>query len=106
MLQIKGTSTFRRRIGANGPRAIEKSKAQALGSRGTIKRKRPCDLAALAPFRDPGLDSLAGLGGSNEAEATTGSDALDGMDSVRADGYRDHRLPDRLSDHRRRSGVL
>jgi hypothetical protein len=35
---------------------------------------------------------LAGLRGSNEAKATTGSDALNSMDSVRPDGYRDRPL--------------
>ncbi len=41
----------------------------------------------------------------NEAKATTGSDALNSMDSSRADGYRDRRLPDRLCN-KRHSGVL
>ena len=50
----------------------------------------PCDLAALAHFRDSALDTSPGWG-SNEAEATTGSDALNGLDSACADGYRDRR---------------
>jgi hypothetical protein len=86
--------------------SYEGSKTRALREPRHLQEKRPCDLAALAPLRDPGLDTDAGLGGSNEAEATTGSDALNRMDSVRPDGYRDRRLSDGLSDHRRRSGVL
>jgi hypothetical protein len=43
-------------------------------------------------FLRPGIGYLAGLGGSNEAKATTGSDALNSMDSVRPDGYRDRPL--------------
>ena len=46
------------------------------------------------------------VGGSNEAKATTGSDALNGLDGACADGYRGRRLPDWNSDNGRHSGVI
>jgi hypothetical protein len=49
---------------------------------------------------------LPGWGGSNEAKATTGSDALNGLDGACADGYRGRRLPDWNSNNGRHSGVL
>src|SRR6266849_2372293 len=114
MLQIKSTSTFSRRIGANGPTAIKSNNSEAqnryrpglaktdwLNSR---QRLRPATTRHCS-FPKPGIGYPRRLWGSNEAKATTGSDALDSMDSIRADGYRDRRLPDRLSNNRRRSGV-
>jgi hypothetical protein len=73
MLQIKSTSTFSRRIGANGPKAINSNiLKREIGivlvlpkqSGSMVGNAATCDVAALAPFRDPGLDTLAGFGGA------------------------------------------
>jgi hypothetical protein len=73
MLQIKSTSTFSRRIGANGPKAINSNiLKRGIGivlvlpkqSGSMVGNAATCDVAALAPFRDPGLDTLAAFGGA------------------------------------------
>jgi hypothetical protein len=43
---------------------------------------------------------------SNETKAPTGSDALNGLDGARADGYRGSRLPNRNSTDGGHPGVL
>ena len=108
----------------NDGAAIRKRKAASVNRRAP-QRTNICGGESFSPFDSPAVsgpalalpqDARRGavwrdwipcrVGGSNEAKATTGSDALNGLDGACADGYRGSRLPNWNSTDGGHSGVL